>query len=140
MLLVRKIIIVVVGALALLPVASATSSQKSARIVITDLKPFTVSGSGFASHERVKVTVVAKKHVARAVVASATGAFTARLATVHIDRCTAYMVRAVGNDGHAVTRRVVPECAPAGAAADGGTITTTDGDVLYPIDPQPKRP
>ena len=129
----KKAIIVVIGALALLlPVANAAPSR-APRLAITDLSPFTVYGSGFASNERVKLTVDVKARVVRSVVANAKGAFTARFATVRIEKCSSYVVRAAGAAGSAVTKKVLAECpTPENATGD-------EPPALYPNDPTPKK-
>jgi hypothetical protein len=130
---VKRAIIIVIGALALLlPVANAAPSR-APRLAITDLSPFTVYGSGFASNERVKLTVDVKARVVRSVVANAQGAFTARFATVRIEKCSSYVVRAAGAAGSAVTKKVLAECpTPGGAAGE-------DPPPLNATDPAPKK-
>jgi hypothetical protein len=132
---VKKTILIMLGALALLPAANAAPSR-TARVSITDLSPFTIYGSGFASRERVKITVDAKGRVARSVVANEQGAFGARFATVRIDKCTSYVVRAVGTNGSVATKKVIPECAQ---PAPAGGAVGEEPPPLNPVDPIPKK-
>jgi hypothetical protein len=127
----KKVIVLAFAALALLPAANA-ASQRTARLVIVDLSPFTVHGSGFAAGERVKITVQAKQQLSRWTTANARGAFTTRLAAVTIPNCTSYVVRAVGNLGSAVTKKVTPECA-------APATTGEEPAPMYPADPTPKK-
>ena len=133
--LVKRAIVIVIAALALLPVASAAPSR-TAHVSITSLAPFTVYGSGFARHERVKITVDAKTNAIRVVVANAKGAFTARFATVTVEKCASYAVRVVGGRGSVAVKKVIPECAP--PAATGGA-PEQDPPALNATDPIPKK-
>ena len=120
------------GALVLLlPAANAANSQ-TARVVITDLSPFTVYGSGFVARERVTVTVTWKRRYTHRMNATARGSFTVQFATVHLANCTSFVVRAVGNWGTVATKKVVPDCAPPGAIG-------AEPGMLYPNDPTPKK-
>jgi hypothetical protein len=142
---VKKLMTLAIG-LVLLPAASAVStaavspiaksSRVPARIVIRDLAPLTVSGSGFASHERVTVTVTTKKRATRAIFANTAGRFTVRFATMSLERCSSYMVRAVGSKGSVVTKKVVPVCPPPAAPVTG---VPDEPPLLYPNDPIPKK-
>jgi hypothetical protein len=128
---VKQAVILVLGALVLLPAAYAAPAR-TARVAITDLAPFTVHGSGFVPGERVTVTVTAKQRVVRRAVAGARGAFTTRFATVDLTKCSAYFVRAAGSRGSVVTKKVSPQCAPPANA--GGEPAP-----MYPTDPTPKK-
>lgn len=120
---VKKVIILGLGALALLPAAYAAPAR-TAHVTITELAPFTVHGSGFVAGERVTITVEAKQRAVRRAMAGVRGGFTARFATVNLANCTPYLVRAVGNRGSVATRKVSPECAAP----------------IMPLDPTPKKP
>jgi hypothetical protein len=128
----KKVIVLAIAALALLPAANA-ATQRTARLVIVDLSPFTVHGSGFAAGERVRVTVQAKQLFGRWTTADTRGAFTARLAAATIPNCSSYIVRAVGNRGSVVTKKITPECA---APATNGAAEPAP---MYPTDPTPKK-
>ena len=133
--LVKRGIVILLGVLALLPVANA-AAFRTAHISITSLAPFTVSGSGFARHERVRITVDAKKNAVRTVVANARGAFTARFATVTVAKCASYAVRVVGAHGSVAVKKVIPECAPPTPA---GGNQDQDPAALNATDPIPKK-
>jgi hypothetical protein len=125
---VKAALVLVIGSLVFLPAAVAAPAR-TARLSITDLAPFTVHGTGFAAGERVVVTVSAKQRVTRRVVAGVRGTFTVRFVTVSLDHCSSYVVRAVGNRGSTVVKKVVPSC-PVPA--------TEEPAPLYPNDPTPK--
>ena len=96
-----------VGAL-LLPAASAA---KAPHLAIADGSPLTVKGVGFASHERIRVTVSLAGSSAHWATATATGGFTVTFSAMTVDSCTAYVVRASGlRGGTAVLRVRPPEC------------------------------
>ena len=124
------VLVLVIGALALLPVAQAAPAR-TARVAVTDLAPFTVHGSGFLPSERVTVTVYGKQRVVRRALANARGQFTASFAALNLERCNSYVVRAVGLRGSTAAKKVTPECAAPGP---------NDELPMYPVDPQPKRP
>jgi hypothetical protein len=130
-LVVKKVIVLAVAALALLPAANA-ASQRTARLVIVDISPFTVHGSGFAAGERVTITVQTKQRFVRTKAADTRGTFTARFWTVSIPNCSSYVVRAVGNRGSVATKKVIPECATPGPSGE-------EPAPMYPTDPTPKK-
>ena len=134
---VKKLILLAIVALALLPVANA-ASQRVARVVITDISPFTVHGSGFVAAERVTVTVQASQRVVRRAAAGARGSFTMRFPTVRVARCDPYVVSVVGTRGSVVTKKVFPECAPTEPTGTA-PVTTTDPPPINAYDPTPKR-
>ena len=127
---VKKVIVLVLGALALLPVAHAAPAR-TVRVAITDLDPFTVHGSGFLVGGRVTITVEAKQRALRRAVANTSGAFTARFVSVHLVKCNSYVVRAVGSRGSVAIRKVSPECPPPANAGDEPAPPN-------PLDPTPK--
>jgi hypothetical protein len=103
---------VAAAALALLAAAaSATTQPPTLRIV--HASPLTVSGTGFAPRERVRI-VLGGRIVAR-VVASRRGRFVASAPEVAYDRCLGTGLSAVGTTGDRATipgSKLLPACAP----------------------------
>jgi hypothetical protein len=105
---------VVLSVLSLLPAGALAAG--TARVTVPSTAPVAVRGTGFKSHERVTVTVIAKAAHTRRVTATSQGTFRARFASVSLGYCQAYSVRARGNRGSTAFLKVVPECAPRGPA------------------------
>ncbi len=81
---------------------------------ITSLRPLTVRGHHFRPQERVKLLINAGGPAARAVTASADGAFIVRTG-LRVERCSAVVVQAIGNRGSRATIDApMPECASVG--------------------------
>lgn len=75
--------------------------------------PFTVSGSGFKANEIVRIVVVSDSRYAAATRVRSDGTFALRIQSVKLPRCSAYLVRASGNQGsRAALRYRAPECSP----------------------------
>lgn len=113
----KRALVVLLGALALFPAASGAAPAK-AWIRVSTLTPFTVHGAGFVPGEAITVTVDANRHVVRRTNASATGAFTVQLRTIHPVKCSSYTVRVRSSHGTTIAMKTVPECAPP-AGGDG---------------------
>lgn len=101
-----------VAALALAGVATA-SGQPTLRLVVR--APATIRGTGFAPHERVRLTLAAAFPTRLLVRTGGTGSFLARFEGVGLDRCSSYRVVAVGSRGERVVLKAQPLCAPAGS-------------------------
>lgn len=104
-------------ALITLVLAAASGPATAAvapRVALSDRSPTIVRGVGFRSGERVQVTVAAGGvRLSKAVLATASGAFTARWQRALPSGCVALLVNAVGSKGsHASLRLSPPECAP----------------------------
>lgn len=99
----------VVGAAALVaPAAIATTPH----LMVADTSPFTVRGTHFKPHERMRVTVTTSSGVgAHTLLAGAAGGFLTRFTSITLGTCASYTVRATGSLGSRATLRVVPECA-----------------------------
>ena len=104
------------GAVAAAAAASGTTrAAASARrsLVLIRRNPAVVRGSGFRSHRRVSVTLVAGRSYVQRPLANRFGTFTATFPTA-VDRCTTWVVTAVQRDAApVVVRGPKPECAPA---------------------------
>ena len=108
--------------------AAVAAPVRSAFVAVSSLHPFTVHGARFRGGERVTVTAFANGRHVRTVTATPTGAFTVVFRGVSVDRCTGYVVQAVGNRGSRAAIKLMPECAP---------LQGVDG--LTPNDPLPKK-
>ena len=98
----------VVAAALVAPAALATTP----RLIVADKTPFTVRGTHFKPHERVRVTVITSAGVgAHTVTAGEAGSFLTRYTQISLGACPAYTVRATGNLGSRATVRVMPDCA-----------------------------
>jgi hypothetical protein len=92
-------------------VTASTATASSPHLRITALSPLTLRGTGFAAHERVRVTVNAELSATRRVFTGSGGGFVARFPAITFRYCTASMIRAVGATGDVATLRVAaPEC------------------------------
>ncbi len=108
-----KRLVIVGGAALLLAGAGSAATGPSLRLAST--KPFVVKGAHFKAGERVLVTLtIDRKRSSRSARAVA-GSFTVSFGTVELDRCSSYVVRAIGGQGDgAVLRHLpLPMCAPA---------------------------
>ncbi len=102
----RLLIAVLIGL-----VIASTATAGSPHIRITNVSPLTLRGTGFAAHERVRVTVSAETSASRRILTGSRGGFVARFPTITFRYCTASMIRAVGSTGDkAVLRIAAPEC------------------------------
>ena len=99
--------------------ATAAAAAPAPSLRIASMSPtFRVAGAHFRAAERVRVTFVdGNDTLARRTTASALGTFTVSFGTVTVDRCTGFVVRAVGSGGSTATvkRLPLPECMPQGA-------------------------
>ncbi len=103
------------GAVAAAAGASGAGRAGTAQrtVVLVRRHPATVRGTGFASHRRVRVTLVAGHGYVRRPLANGHGVFTATFPTA-VDRCTSWTVTAVQRGAAPmVVRGPRPECAPA---------------------------
>ncbi len=105
-------VLALLAALTVLVLPAQAASTRTARITVPDVSPFTVHGTGFASSERVSVSVTVNTRRVRMVQANAAGTFTTIFPGLKVDRCAPYTVQARGLRGDSVTRKVVPDCAP----------------------------
>jgi hypothetical protein len=102
----RLFVLVLIGL-----VAASTAAAGSPRLRVAALSPLTVRGTGFAAHERVRVTVSGDTPATRRVLTGSAGGFVARFAVVGFGYCTASVIRAVGSTGDkAVLHVAAPEC------------------------------
>ncbi len=99
--------------LAIVAAAATLTAAPQPALAIRSAAPVTVRGSHFAADERVRVTLIAGgDYTRRRARTGDAGGFRVTFATP-VDRCTGFVVRAVGVDGdHAqAVRRPMPECA-----------------------------
>jgi hypothetical protein len=93
--------------LAALVPSLAPAGSLHARVWLADRSPLVVRGSGFASAERVKVTVTGAGRFVRTVTATRTGAIVARWTGVPAKAgCAGLLIRAAGTSGTVVTTKV----------------------------------
>jgi hypothetical protein len=97
-----------------LPAPAATDATRRAKLQLTDRGPLTLKGIRFLSRERVRVTVTMDGHpYVRWVRASRPGTFAVRFGDVHVDRCSGFIARAVGNGGSRASFKLPqPLCPP----------------------------
>jgi hypothetical protein len=97
-----------------LPAPAATDATRRAKLQLTDRGPLTLKGSRFLSRERVRVTVTLDGHpYVRWVRARRPGTFAVRFGDVHVDRCSGFIARAVGNGGSRASFKLPqPLCPP----------------------------
>ena len=108
----RKIALIAVAASALAGTALASTAQ-APHLRLTDSTPLTVTGTGFKSHEHVKVVYSADQTWTRRVTATAAGTFNARFADVRFQACKLHRLYAVGSMGSKASFRMPPvSCAP----------------------------
>lgn len=107
----RNIALTTLAALALAGLASAATAQP--RLRLTDGTPLTVAGTGFRSHEHVKVVYRADQMWTRNVTATTAGSFTARFAGVTFQACKLHRLTATGSLGSRAVFRMPPvPCQP----------------------------
>jgi len=105
------LITVAAAFLAISATTGATSSRPQLRL--TDRTPLVISGRHFRPLEQVRVVVLIRDGVARRVVASRAGVFTARFDDVTVTRCEPLSVRATGGRGSdALLKLPAPACLP----------------------------
>jgi hypothetical protein len=93
--------------------AQAAESRTPMLRIVSD-RPFVVVGSGFRSHERVKLLVSASSPLVRSVRAGSLGRFRIALDLV-VSHCGGVVVQALGARGtRATVDRAGPDCAPIG--------------------------
>jgi hypothetical protein len=111
----RRLALIGGAALALAGLGNAaTATGPSLRVA--SMKPFVVKGSHFRAREGVLVTLTVKRErSSRRVRTTTTGAFTADFGTVPVDRCSSFVVRAIGSsgDGTSLKHLPLPGCLPA---------------------------
>jgi len=108
----RKIALMALAASALAGTALAAGAQ-APHLKLTHGTPLTVAGTGFKSHESVKVVYTADQTSIRHVVATTAGTFTARFADVAFQACKLHRLTAVGSMGSKATFRMPPiPCSP----------------------------
>ena len=92
---------VAIGVIALSLTLSAAATAASSRpaLRVTDLRPFTVHGYRFASHQHLRIVITTSKRVVRRLETSGRGTFTFTLRRLSVRRCGQYSVRAYGPDG-----------------------------------------
>jgi hypothetical protein len=96
--------------------SSAHPTRSRPTLTLAGRHPMLVRGASFTPHVRVRLLVTVRRTLARSVVPNAGGAFTASFASVGVDRCTRWSVRAI-QSGHApvLIGGAQPMCAPAGS-------------------------
>jgi hypothetical protein len=112
---VKRGLIVLLAGLALATGAGA-ATLTHASLRLKTLHPLTVHGSRFAPGEHVRLTLKsAGKRQARRVTASSAGVFSVTFDAIPVDRCSAFVVTALGSRGGTATLRhpPLPQCAPA---------------------------
>ena len=94
--------------------SATTSGHRAAKLVLGSHDPATVSGTGFRTRSRVRVTYVGAQTFVRRPVTNSIGAFTATFPTV-VDRCSGFTVSASQPGRATIVLRspARPECAPA---------------------------
>jgi hypothetical protein len=103
------------GAPAVLATGAGASGTVAAHrsLVLVRRDPAVIRGTGFRSHQRVRVTLAAATTYVRRPLANQHGTFTVTFPAA-VDRCTAWSVTAVQPGLAAVViRGAKPECAPA---------------------------
>jgi hypothetical protein len=108
-----KVLAATAAAALVLVAAAASAATQPPTLRIVHASPLTVSGTGFAPRERVRVTLGGRV-VARAVV-SRSGRFVASAPSVAYDRCLGTGLSAVGTTGDRATipgSKLLPACAP----------------------------
>jgi hypothetical protein len=102
-----------VPAVLLAGLPSAPAANGLPRLGVVQRKPLTIRGTAFKPGERVQVTAAAGAQVGATVVASETGAFTARF-RLSAGRCTRVSAIAFGSRGSRarLAMRPAPDCVP----------------------------
>jgi hypothetical protein len=108
-----KRLVIVGGAALLLAGAGNAATGPSLRLAST--KPFVVKGAHFKAGERVLVTLTVNRKRSTRSARAVGGSFTVSFGTIDVDRCSSYVVRAIGGSGDgAVLRHLpLPACLPA---------------------------
>jgi hypothetical protein len=102
----RRLLVLAVLVATVAPSLAPACSLR-ARVWLADRRPLVVRGSGFASAERVKVTVTGAGRFVRMVTATRSGAIVARWTGVPAKAgCAALFIRAAGASGAVVTVKV----------------------------------
>lgn len=108
---IRRLIVVLALLAGLLAVSAALAAGP--RLTVTSGAAFAVRGVSFQAREHVLVVVTTSRgeRVSTWVRAGARGAFAARFATIEIEACEGYLVRATGDRGsRAILKLRPPEC------------------------------
>jgi hypothetical protein len=93
----------------------AAGFEAAPKLELVDTRPVTTHGSGFRSHERIRVVLRRPSGVSRRRArADADGAFSATFPSAMIDRCGTFSIRAKGHAGSRATllRRQPATCIP----------------------------
>jgi hypothetical protein len=108
-----KRFVIVGGAALLLVGAGNATTGPSLRVAST--KPFVVKGAHFKSGEGVLVRLTIDRSASTRRARAVSGSFTVSFGTVGFDRCSSYVVRAIGarGDGAVLRHPPLPMCAPA---------------------------
>jgi hypothetical protein len=109
-----KRLVIVGGAALLLAGTGSAATGPSLRLAST--KPFVVKGAHFKSGERVVVTLTVKHRRWQRTARAVAGSFSVGFGAVSAgDRCSSYVVLALGSRGDGATLRhhPLPACAPA---------------------------
>jgi hypothetical protein len=110
---VKAVLVIVVASTAIAVAVVATAHGRTApKLQILDRSPLVVRGTGFASRERVVVTVdVAGERTRRRVIATFRGSFTARFEDIELDACTGATLLATGRRSDIVRLKIsLREC------------------------------
>jgi hypothetical protein len=99
--------------------ATTASAAREPTLRIEKTSPLVVSGSGFGASERIRLRI-SGGNGQRLVTADAKGSFAIRLGTLRAIRCAAFVVVAVGADGHTASARL-PRTACLPVPADAST-------------------
>jgi hypothetical protein len=93
---------------------AATDAGRRPALQLIDRQPLTLKGSRFRARERVRVTVTLNDHAyVRWTRASRPGTFAVRFGDVHVDRCSGFIARAIGNGGSRASYKLPqPLCPP----------------------------
>ena len=109
----RRWLVVFAVLCALASVAGGGAATAHPRLRLLDAEPVAFKGTGFRSHERVRVAVYAGERVVKRVAAGLRGAFVVRFDDVRSDPCAAFSAVAVGSRGsRAIFKRPPTECPP----------------------------
>jgi hypothetical protein len=109
-----RLVLAVMCAAVLLAASGATASSEPS-LQLTSASPVTVTGSGFASREHVRVTFTAEGRVTlRKAISGPGGRFRAVFAGRMVPTCRRWVVRAVGSRGSrtALARPPSLDCPP----------------------------
>jgi hypothetical protein len=95
--------------------APATDAETQAKLELLGTRPVTVHGTGFRSHERVRLVLRQPSGVSRRKVrGDGAGTFSATFHTTRVGRCGTFSITAHGRAGSRATlvRRVPAACIP----------------------------